>query len=85
MATVETHISLCPTHQDVHLLDNMDATMELTTIQVTMNSCDKNTAMTPDHLCASGRNDQRYMTLMNSINQEFPSKHSLTEPDIRNF
>ena len=41
--------------------------------------------MTSDHIWASGWNDQSYMTLINSINQGFPSKCSLTESDIQNF
>ena len=88
MTTVEALISLWPTHpssKDVHLSDNIDAATELATIQATKNAGDSNATMTPDHIRASGQNDQIYTNLINSINQGFPSKRSLTEPDIHDF
>ena len=81
---VEALISLCPTHpssKDVHLSD----TTVLATIQGTMNTSDNNATMTPDHIWALGWNDQSCTNFINSINQRFPSKCSLTEPDIYNF
>ena len=88
VATVEALISLCPTHpsfKDVHLLDNIDTVMELAAIQAMMNTGDNSAAMTSDHILASCWNDQSYTNLINSINQGFPSKCSLTEPDTHDF
>ena len=85
--TVEALINLCPTHpssKDVHLSDKIDAAMEIATIQSTINA-DNNAAMTPDHIRASGRDDEIYTNLINTINQGFPSKRSTTEPNIRDF
>ena len=50
-----------------------------------MNTGDKNVAITPDHIQALVQNDQSYTNLISFINQGFPSKHSLTEPDICNI
>ena len=53
VATVETILSLCSLHlspKDVPFLDNIDAAMELATIQMIMNSGDNNTAMSPDYI-----------------------------------
>ena len=88
VATVEALLSLCPTHhssKDVHSLDNIDAAMESVTIQLMMNSGNNNTAMSPDHIHTLGWNDQSYMTLIDAINQRFPFKHSLKEPEICDF
>ena len=88
MGTVEALISLCPTHpssKNVHLWHNIDAATELASIQATMNTSDSNAAITPNHFRETGRNDQSYTNFINSINQGFLFKHSLTEPDIHNF
>ena len=55
VATVQTLISLCPTHpssKDNHLSDNLDDTMDLAIIQAIMNTGDINDAMIPDHIWA---------------------------------
>ena len=59
--TVEALISICTTHPSskyIHLSNNIDAAMELATIQATMNMDDNNAAMTPDHIQVLGQNDQ---------------------------
>ena len=88
VATVEALLSLYPTQpsvKDIHLSENIDAAMELATIQAVINSSNDVAAMSPDNIHASGQNDQSYMTLINTINQGFPTKHSLTEPEIYDF
>ena len=65
MATVEALLNLCPTHpssEDIHFSDNINVATELATNQVTMNSGDNNTAMSPDYILASGQNALSYMT-----------------------
>ena len=59
--------------------------MELITIEAITNSSNDMTAMSPDHIRVSGWNDQSYTTLINIINQGFPTKCSLTEPEICDF
>ena len=81
---MEALLSLCPTQpsvKDIHLSENIDA-MELATIQAITNSSNDVTAMLPDHIHASSQNDQSYTTLIKRINQRFPTKCSLTEPEI---
>ena len=88
MGTVEALINLCSTHQsskDIHLSDNIDAATELATIHAIMNTDDNNATKTPDHFQASNQKDQSYTNVINSINQEFPSKCSLTKPNICDF
>ena len=50
-----------------------------------MNIGNNNASMPPNHLRALDWKDQSYTNLINSINQGFPPKCSLTEPDIRDF
>ena len=40
------------------------------------------TVVSPDHICASGQNDQSFMILMNVIEQGFSSKYSFTELEM---
>ena len=84
---MEALLSLCPTQpfKDIHLSENINAAVELATIQAITNSSNDVTAMSPDHICASGRKDQNYMTLINTINQGFPTKYFLTKPGICGF
>ena len=44
--------------KDFHLSDNIDAAMELVTIQAMKDSGNNNIAMSPDHIRALGQNDQ---------------------------
>ena len=44
-----------------------------------------NAVMTPDRIRTSGGNDNLYTKLIHAINQGFPHKCSLTEPEIHNF
>ena len=88
VAMVEALLSLCPTHPSskyVHLLDKIDAAIQAATILATTNACNKNTVKSLDHIRASGRSDNLYTKLIHTINQGFPHKHSLMEPDIHNF
>ena len=87
VAMVEALISLCSTHpssKDVHLSDKIDSAVPAT-IQATTNACNNNAVMTPDHIWVSGRSDNLYTKLIHGINQGFPHKRSLTEPDIHTF
>ena len=59
--------------------------MELATIQAITYSSNDVTAMSPDHIRASSRNDHSNTTLINTINQGFLTKHSFTEPKIHDF
>ena len=54
-----------PSFKDIHLSENIDAAMELATIQVITNSSNEVTAMLPDHICVSGQNDHSCATLIN--------------------
>ena len=77
VATVEALLSLCPkqpSFKDIYLSENIDTAMELATIQAITNSSNAVTAMTPNHIYASGQNDRSHTTLINTINQGFPTK-----------
>ena len=83
VAAVEALVSLCPIHpssKDVHLSDEIDAVVIAAT-----NACNNNAVMTPDHIQASGQSDNLYTKLTHAINQGFPHKRSITEPDIHDF
>lgn len=47
-----------------------------------MNYGDNKIVTSSDHIHASSRNDQSYTTLINAIEQGFPSKRYLTEPEF---
>ena len=88
VATVKSLISICPTNpspRDIHLSNSRDVAMELAAIQAAVNINNNTTVITPDHIRALGRNDNIYTTLINAINQGFPLKRTLTEPDICDF
>ena len=74
-----------PSSKDVHLSIKIHAAVLAATIQATTNACNSNAVMTPDHIWASGWSDNLYTKLIHTINQGFPHKRSLREPNICDF
>ena len=74
VAKVEALLSPCPTQpsfKDILLSENINEAMELVSIEAITNSSNDVTTMWPDHIRASGWNDQSYTTLINTTNQGF--------------
>ena len=74
-----------PSFPDIQLSDNIEGIVESAVLQAIMDYGNTETIISLDLIHTSSQNDQNYTTLVNSIEQGFPNRHSLIKPMIYNF
>ena len=76
---------VCPTEVELQEADAVEDTVRSVTMEAMADYGDDLGVISPDLVCAAGRADRNYMTLVNTVERGFRGTRHLTDPGIREF